>query len=278
MSVACLKKSCRGMTLVEILLVTAILSIVMMAVMSLYIPTQRSTVVQSQLTDVQGNLQLAMNRLSEDLLTAGFLVPSGVPPITGNSSTELMIQTRLVSKGFGRIFADAENQGGDVKVTLASNAMAEHFPVGSLVRLVEGVSATEINESTVPDPTERVYTVVSRPTANTLVISDPAGNLTFGAVRKETVVVRVKDSGTPSVQTIRYRVNNGALERIVNGETQYLARNITSIGFIYALNAQGKVRKVEVTLTGKTRAMGTEATAIEKTRTLQTSVTLRNVT
>lgn len=270
-------KSNRGMTLVEILLVMSILSVVMMAVMSIYIPTQRSTVVQSQLADVQGNLQLAIDRLSEDLLTAGFLVPSGVQPITGYSATELVIQTRLVSKGFGRVFTDAEAQGGDVKLTLASNDMAAQFPVGSFVRLVEGVSATEINESTVPDPTERVYTVVAKPTANTLVLNDPASHLTFGAVRKETVVVRVKDAGTPTVQTIRYRVNNGALERIINGETQYLARNVTAVGFIYALNAQGKVRKVEVTLTGKTRAMGTEATATEKTRTLQTSVTLRNV-
>ncbi len=65
---------CRGMTLVELLMVMAILSVVMMAVMSLYIPVVQSTAAQTQVADVQDNLRLALKTMTRDLLTGGFLV------------------------------------------------------------------------------------------------------------------------------------------------------------------------------------------------------------
>ena len=53
------KHGSRGMSLVELMLVMAILSVVMLAVMSLYVPAHQSTVAQSQVSDVLGNLRLA---------------------------------------------------------------------------------------------------------------------------------------------------------------------------------------------------------------------------
>ncbi len=73
-------RSRRGMTLVELLLVMAILSVVTLALMSLYIPTYQSTIAQTQVSDVQDNLRLALKVMTRDILHAGFLVPED--PIT----------------------------------------------------------------------------------------------------------------------------------------------------------------------------------------------------
>ena len=53
--------NCRGFTLVEAIIVMAILSIVMMAIMSFIIPTRHSMNMQAQVTDVQTNLSLAVD-------------------------------------------------------------------------------------------------------------------------------------------------------------------------------------------------------------------------
>ena len=285
--------SCRGMSLVELLLVMAILSAVMLAVMSLYIPVQRSTVVQTQVTDVQANLRLAMNRLSQDLLTAGFLV-TGQPIIFENGANnpqDFTIRTRAAGSGFGRVGTVLAGGGGaEVRLNLTSADMAAEFPVNSLVRLIEPVSATECAEVTQPDATKRVYKVIASAIDNNgtaadpsddfavIDLDDPAGGLVVGAVAPEAVVVRVGNAAQPAVQTIRYRLNNGVLERIVSGNTQFLVRNVSGVTFAYTYAPSGRVRRVDVTLVGQTgELVAGDAIAGAKTRALESSVTLRNV-
>jgi len=282
------KTSCRGMTLVEVILVMAILSVVMLAVMSLYIPAQRATVVQTQVTDIQSNLRLAMNRLSQDLLTAGFLV-TGQPIVFESGTTDdpldFTIRTRIVGQGFGRVMGVSAGTGAaEVTLTMASADMVDNFPVGSLVRLVEPVSTRECDESDVADPAKRVYTVVAVG-ANTLDLDDPNGGLSPGDINPEAVVLRVVSNTQPPVQTIRYRHadTNGdgtrdALLRIVNDETQFLGRNVSNVNFTYSYAPTGRVRRVDVFLSGQTKQLvAGDAIASAKTRGLESSVTLRNV-
>lgn len=290
-----LNRDCRGMSLIEMVVVMAILSVVMMAVMSLYIPAHRSTVVQNQVTDIQGNLLLAMDRLSHDLLTAGFVV-TGQPIIfdtaspTYNSTTltdpkDFTIRTRLTGRGFGRVDSVAAGAGGaEVSLTLTSADMVADLPVNSKVRLVEPVSATECNEDSEPDEAKRVYTVIAA-SGSVLDLDDPNGGLTAGVVNPETVIVRVADASQPSIQTVRYQHADGdgdgipeSLVRIVNGVTQYLARNVSDVDFTYTNAASGRVQRVDIKLEGKTQELvGNEAISGEKTRSLKSSVTLRNV-
>lgn len=271
-------KSCHGMSLVELLLVMAILSVVMLAVTSLYIPAQRATVVQTQVTDVQANLRLAMNRMSRDLLTAGFLI-TGQPIVfdsgTDNDPRDFTIRTRIVGDGFGRVRRVFGNE-----LELWNVNMLENFPVGTKVRLFNPVAMMEIAEESEPDPVNRVYTVGTPVTAGRIKLDNvPAG--TSG----EAVVVVVKDAAQPPLQSIRYRLadsdGDGAsdvLLRIVNGTTQFLARNVGNVTFDYDYSPGGKVRRVSITLEGQTQEMaGTDAFAGVKTRVLQSSVTLRNV-
>jgi hypothetical protein len=102
----------------------------------------------------------------------------------------------------------------------------------------------------------------------------------------ETLIVRLAGDSTPSMQTIRYRFNNGTLERIINQGTaaeqkQILARDIAGVNFSYswtpASSPPRKVRRVDILLSGQTRELKDDALSGAKERDVQTSVTLRNV-
>ncbi len=272
----------RGLTLVEMVMVMAIFSIVMMAVISLFIPAVKSTAVQTQVTDVQSNLRLAINRLSEDLLTAGFLIGAEAPIIfesgTNDDPTDFTIQSKTVGNDFGRVIS-----GSSTELTLSQASMLESFPIGSNIRLFEPITALEIELPAGEDPetnsADRIHTVIDN-TGGILTI-DPA--VSSGSVPAETVVLRVKDNAQPVLQTIRYRLidddGNGTadtLVREVNGTPQRLARNVTSVNFGYDYSASGRVNKVEVTLEGSTVALGTESYADQSVRALQSAVSLRN--
>jgi prepilin-type N-terminal cleavage/methylation domain-containing protein len=286
-------KTCRGFSLVEMIVVMAILSVVMMAVMSLYIPAQRSTSMQTQVTDVQSNLRLALNRLTEDILTAGFLI--GGEPIINNTATTLTIRTRLSGRGFARTKAPAaDSTAGHFDITLSDPGMASFFPKGTKIRLFNPMSNREVfkpgealdsaTESAYAayeaDPTKcaaRVYEVVGRSGA-ILSINTGAINLGKADIDLETVIVRVRDTNQPPVQTIVYQLVGGTLQRVVNGNTQFLARNVSAINFEYTPGLSGYVRRVDLRITGQTGSLpGNDITSAQKTRVLESSATVRNV-
>jgi len=89
----------------------------------------------------------------------------------------------------------------------------------------------------------------------------------------------VGDENQPPLQTIRYQLNNDSVERIVNGKLQALARNVdtaTSL-FDYWPTTGDPVKRIDITLAGKTVALKDDAISGEKTRSVETSVKLRNV-
>lgn len=67
-------RSCRGMTLVELMVVTAIFGVVIGAIYSLMLPVQKSTFVQTQVVDMQDNLRLALDQITQDVRHAGLMV------------------------------------------------------------------------------------------------------------------------------------------------------------------------------------------------------------
>lgn len=285
----------RGFSMVELMVVVAILAVVMMAVVSLYIPVQRSTAVQTQVSDVQSNLRLALNTMTRDLLLAGFLVPEN-PVVFENSATpttaqnpdpvDFTIRTRTIGNGFARVATNSVDMSGNVRLEVADADMLAAFPAGSRVRIYEPITGAEVNVGTGTNAT-RAYLVESN--SGAIVVSGDAPSfaelVTVASSNpqalSESLVVGVRDVNQPSLQTIRYRLNGGALERIVNGSVQYLTRNLDTdpalSRFNYNLTDEGRVNYVEIKLTGKTRAVGNETVATEKIRTVETSVKLRNV-
>jgi hypothetical protein len=91
-------------------------------------------------------------------------------------------------------------------------------------------------------------------------------------------MIRVKDASQPALQTIRYYLEDGVLKREVNGVVQMLARNLDSVNFGYfPPGSSDRVKRVDIRLTGKTKAIKNDAISGEKTRTYETSVQLRNI-
>jgi len=300
--------SSRGMTLVEMIVVMAILSVVMMAVMSLFIPMHQSTAAQTQVSDVQSNLRLALNTMTRDLLTAGFLAsrnpivfPDAVPDFTSETLTSIgdttntsdfIIRTRAVGDGFGRIISEPSPAtapsylGNMFTVSVADSEMDSNFLNGSKVRIFGSMNGDELIASIngTVSSANRVVTVSNVDTTNSTIDFDvSAASLTAAekdelAVQLvEAVLVRVRDDSQPSLQTIRYRLNNGALERIINGSTQILARNVSAVTFNHNWTPQNRVNRVDIKLTGKTKALKNDAISGVKTREVETSVRLRNI-
>lgn len=300
--------SSRGMTLVEMIVVMAILSVVMMAVMSLYIPVHQSTATQTQVSDVQSNLRLALNTMTRDLLTAGFLAsrnpivfPDAQPDFTSETltsigtttnTTDFIIRTRAVGDGFARIISDPPSSpapsysGAVFTVSVADPGMDAKFADGSKARIFGSMNGDELIASIngTVSSANRVLTVSNSDTTDSSIdLNAAAATLStaekdeLAASLVEAVLVRVRDDSQPSLQTIRYRLNNGALERIINGSTQILARNVSAVSFQHNWTPQNRVNRVDIKLTGKTKALKNDAISGEKTREVETSVRLRNI-
>jgi len=269
----------RGMTLVELLMVMAIFLVVMLAVMSLYIPTYQSTVAQTQVSDVQDNLRLALKVMTRDILHAGFLVP--FDPIVSNDASGFTLRTRIVGNDFARI-TDSQNLTGKIRLTVAETDMVDNFQDGDRVRLFEPINANEVTEQPVVagvTDDDRAYPVDSVGT-NTIVI-DKTSNSTLDEadILAETVMLVVRDQNQPPLQTIQYRLNNDSLERIVNGNLQVLARNVNMAesSFDYWPKNGDPINLIDITLSGSTVAQKDDAISGEKTRSVETSVKMRNV-
>ena len=291
------KFDAKGFTLVEMLLVMVILSVVTMAVMSLYVPAVRSTKVQTELSDVQSNLRLAMDRMTKDLILAGFLVSPGYDTggapgaiywqgdVSPNDTDDLTIRTRTIGNAFARI-VDNDSLG---ELALSDVDMVADFPVGTKLRIFAPMSAAEAesvgtgyDEDNPSSYDDYVYEVTANDVPATVNSTAYPASLTVSpapsGILSQSVIVKIRDDTQPPMQTIRYRVNNGALERIVNGTTQILARNIASVLFGYDTSATGAIKRVDITLTGTpVELAGGGAESSTKERQLQTSVALRNV-
>lgn len=76
------KKREAGFTLVELLVVAAILGIVTMAISNLYISNQRSSGTTEEVADVQQNIRVALDFMSRDIRNSGFLLPVGTPAVS----------------------------------------------------------------------------------------------------------------------------------------------------------------------------------------------------
>ena len=282
----------RGMSLVELLVVMAILLVVMLAVMSLYVPAHQSTVAQNQVSDVNANLRLALKVMTQDLLSAGFLVPMtpivfpdadpnyqdlALNDIGTVNHMDFIIRSRIVGNDFARVVGTTDLGAGLFELTLPDADMSSNFSVGSEVRLFEPISTNEIKSGNGTD-SDRAYPITAVG-ANTITINTVAmpSLSSITDIPNETVVVRVKDATQPPLQTIRYRLDSGALLREVNNVPQVLARNVDNVDFQYNFTPHGRINRIEIALTGKTRALKNDSISGEKSREIKTTVKLRNI-
>jgi prepilin-type N-terminal cleavage/methylation domain-containing protein len=271
-------RSDRGMTLVELIVVMAIFGVVVSAVYSLLIPVQQSTVAQTRVVDVQDNLRLVLDRMTKDLRMAGLLING--QPLRGDAvntppaATSFTIRTRSVQGVCARV-AEIVANPGNYQVFPAE--MAGAFVSGGPVRIYDALNPANSASGTVTINQGGTPGDYADDTLSFSFAPPDIDNPVF-------ILVRLNSATDPDEQTITYRHEpaDRSLRRVLNEgvagqeHSQILATGISAVNFTYEFGDYGYYRQVNIMLEGKTRALKDDALSGEKTRRLNTSVTIRN--
>ena len=277
----------KGFTLVEVIIVMAILSVVMMAVMSLIIPMQRSAVVQSQVVDVQGNLRVALEGMAKDFRNAGFLTPGDpVDAVVGPTNT-ITIRTRAGRVGIVNPAGIPAAPTGNF--TLSDVEQGSSFPAGTFVGIFSPLATNNyLNGQTYLVDTQnagdkRLITLI-KSNGDPLLAADIDA---FRDVSQPLVLLPIASAAVPVADTIRtityeFDAANKALKRSVAGSaTQVLARGVDgTFDRKTTTMADGTtaINRVIINMTGKTRQVGADdAIGSVKSKTIRTVFTLRNI-
>jgi prepilin-type N-terminal cleavage/methylation domain-containing protein len=271
-----------GFSLVEMLVVVAIMGLVTTAIFSLFQNVQNTGYTQEEVVDLQQNLRVAMDTLTKDIQMAGFLVPPTTMAITtapaslaaGNT---LVLQTATTSLDVARLDGDVTVAVADTakEFTLASSEMVGLFAANDKVRLVRS-----------PDHGQKIdalFTVDSVDSSTRKITLSGFGANTAD-YQEVDLLVKTGDAGHPANLTYALDAANNELERTASdgGGAQVVADNITAVDFVYRLEngtetnaptSLGDIRGVRVTLTGTAFDLTNKGT---KTRILTKLITLKN--
>lgn len=279
----------KGFTLVEVIIVMAVMSIVMMAVMSLYIPVQRSAVVQSQVADIQGGMRVALDTMSKDFRNAGFLIDDD--PIELVSAQEIIIRTRAGAVGI--VSPAGIPPAEDGAFILSDAEQGRYFPLGTYVGVfspmvrnayVGGIACKVVG----PDPpvADKRLIVLQDKDNNPININafETSGQTALMLVPLENGTVPTANTIKSITYTFDEETINGKvvkfLRRTENGSSRFLARGVSgSFEPKTTKMADGNfvINRVQVRMTGETVEMSKDAIGSQKTRTLDTVFTLRNI-
>lgn len=219
-------RSCRGMTLVELMVVTAIFGVVIGAIYSLILPVQKSTFTQTNVVDMQDSMRLALDQITQDVRHAGLMVEGD--PVDNNTVTAFTIRLRTPPQALGgRIVnyaytppVDYTNnlRSADILEPVGSTfrfdppAMTARFADRALVKIVDAVEKRVIHS----DVTVRITDVagndgnVNDPTRfneNTITFELSPEELEALAPDKKVLYVMPVEWAAPDVRTVTYIFN-----------------------------------------------------------------------
>jgi len=286
-----------GFSLVELLIVVAIVGVIMLAVMNLFLSTQRSAYTQEDVSEVQQNLRNANDMMVSDIQMSGFMNTPGASPITSappylcrdlNSDGDCLDTDEFfdlvlpTASPYGRtarsdqdlVIPDPLNVNENLTVALPE--MADLFDIGQEVRVIRPASHGDIFGHTLQ--IAGANRTVPRLTLTGFLAGDEGGQIKTGDL-----VVRVASTGT-FPESITYSLNqtDSTLLRDNGDGDQIVAEGITTVDFRYLLTdgtrpaaptaAQlADIQAVEVTLTGQANTISGD-----KTREITSVIALRN--
>ncbi len=299
----------QGFTLIELMVVLVILSLVMMAVYSLYFTHQRTAYTQDEVVEVQQNLRIGMEAMTRDIRMAGFLIPySSTPVASVNNNTgiaqplpapeninsdAITINTASASGAVTRV---AQPPVGAV-LTIDDPQGADLFTAGDIVTLVRPFNRIQpagsgssfivsAASSSVPSITLTSAPVVPIIAGDLIVEIGPGGNY------PNTITYCLGPSTLPAPNGCGNTVTtcpNGqlCLMRIVNGTAQTIAQNMAGLQISYLLDdgtetsapsslVLNTVRSVRVTLIGQTVATKHLSENVSKERRLESVIMMRD--
>jgi prepilin-type N-terminal cleavage/methylation domain-containing protein len=278
-----------GFTLVEILIVMAMLGLVVTAMLSLYQNTQRQAYTQEEVVEVQQNLRIALDQIVRDIRLAGFMIPTDQPPISDASSDTLTFNT---ASTFGRVARIAQNYTLPGSISASTTAdiviglgdMADLFESDQKVRVIRPPNHSEVLVGAVDVEGK------DRDVPKIILDGFAAGDINR-VIQAGDLIVRIPSASAATPDTITYSLDGTDLKRIVNlgvsgQDTQVVANRITGLTFRYLKDNDsttlhdsvpsaelGTIRAVQVELTGATNQMGSTGV---KTRAITNVVTIRN--
>ena len=287
------RKAHNGFTLVELLVVTAIIGIVIGSVYSLYLTQLKSAYQQDEALDVQQNLRLAMDAITKDLRMAGMLVPiSGtittpLSAISNNYSTSVQINTRSPEGIYSRITVGQTTAGSSSNfLTTVDSADAVNSFIATLkptdrIRIVRPFD----NSLPMGPPSYATYTSFSLDLANTNTITPQISITRNGGTIAAGIVINpgdmfAKGAGTGATDSIVYSIVTGGncpagscLGRQVNPPSplpaptaaEIVASNLSRLRFSYIYDVGNEsnapasfqtntIKAVRVTINGATTA------------------------
>ncbi len=301
-----------GFTLIELLMVLGMVAVFMAAVFSLYQTHQRSAYTQEESVEVQQNLRVGMQRLTDDIRMAGFLVTSGINPINavgdsagiggtdGNAAP--VVTDTLVLNTASAAATVARNTSATQDVVLAAGGTVD-LSVNSIETLGVGdrVVIVGAQDDNLVIPTTFDVTVANTTGDPVCAVGFAAPCLTLravaagsGSIKPGDMVVRTGLGPFPN--NITYVLVGGVagcpagqtcLQRTANDGTgaQIIATNITDLQFTYQLNNGtqvsaptdlSQIRGMRIALTGQRVTTTAYTGNFARPRSLVSDAGLRN--
>lgn len=292
-----------GFSLVELLVVMAIMGLVVAAIYSLNQTSQRSAYTQDEVVEVQQNLRIAMDQIARDVRMSGFLIATDEAPLSAATASTLTIRSASVLGHAARITASFSSPSSTSTVQQISVALADEadlFESGQYVRIMRPATETQ--------PLDRVLTVTGKDrTVPCVRVSGFNSTQDFLA---GDMIVRVLDANADSdddpntnspahPNTISYALVDDPdstdsdmklLQRTATGlAAETVAMKITDLQFSYLIvdgtetssptaTQLEDVRAVRITLSGATDATktGQDSYSGVKSRSISSVVRLRN--
>jgi len=298
-------KNRQGFSLVEILVAMVIMGVVVGAVYSTFINTQRHSYTQEEVVEVQQNLRAGLDFLVKDIRMAEFLTPSDQTALV-NAPAQMLVDSNgdgdfddtderpllsLISvtsmRNYGRI-KGASAAGTNLAIELALSSM-QQFAAGDKVRVFRATILSSVTS---------VLSVASV-SGNQVTLS--GGASLAGAIRDGDLLVLLpsgaadddfplqidyqlvdSSSSDPNMNDLKRRVLD--VDGTVIQDFQLIASNISGIVLTYldddgnATSTLSDIVAVQVTIAGQTDATKTGRNNYSgvKTRTLSTTVKIHN--
>lgn len=288
-----------GFSLIELLIVVAIMGVVMLAIMNLFQNTQRSAYTQEDVVEVQQNLRNAIDLMVRDIQMSGFMNTSTAPPITSAppflcrdldsdgsclDAGEFFSLVLPTASPYGRtaridqdlVIPDPVAPTDNINITVALPEMSDLFDIGQDVRVIRPASHGDIFGHSLE------IAGANRTIPRLTLTAFPAGDA-GGQIKTGDLIVRVVPAGTfPG--SISYSLNQADATLIRNNGSgnEIVAEGITAADFSYLLtdgtrptaptaSQLADIQAVEVTLTGQANTINGD-----KTREITSVIALRN--
>jgi prepilin-type N-terminal cleavage/methylation domain-containing protein len=272
MSGESMKKCQRGFSLLELLVVVVVMGLVVTAVYTLYLSTQKTAITSEEVADVQQNLRFALDQIAGDIRMAGFMVPEDTPALATTPASikgnDLIINTFMPTRRFARLDESGTTDGADsYGIVVASAEMTDSFQVGDRVSIIRPSPYEVLAEGEVDGKSRSDKTISIKPISGGT-IDYFVGDVLVSSNVAQVAYRLIPDGGS----------NVFLLQRQVNADPPAdVANKISDIDFEYILGG-GDVVAVRIRIEGQTddSMTGQENYSGIKTRALETVVRLRN--